>query len=260
MKQLLALLSLSYLALADTLTLPAQVVAKEPRTLTSRTMGFVKAIHVAEGQQVSKGTLLYEVDAKEIDTQRVQVELAISQAQLAKQMHQNQLHLTQRNLERHQRLYAKEMVAKVEVEALELAVQNLEAMVAIAQKQVAQATSQLQTLTHQYTYLRITAPSDGVVTKKFIQEGEMALPGAPALLLVDTQHLEIHTDLPERYFGQVHSGQMLLVEIPSLGLRGQGKVSALIPVTNGHSFKLKITLPEGFTGVQSGMHARVTLP
>ncbi len=59
--------------------------------ITSRFMGFVKNMTVAEGDMVKKDQILYEIDSKEIEAMVKQVDLAISQARLALQMNENQL-------------------------------------------------------------------------------------------------------------------------------------------------------------------------
>ncbi len=51
--------------------------------ITSRYMGIVKKMLVSEGDIVKKGQLLYVIDSKEIDAKKEQVELGISQAELA---------------------------------------------------------------------------------------------------------------------------------------------------------------------------------
>ncbi len=160
---------------AGELSLTGSVISDNQKMITSRYMGFVKNVYVSEGGQVKKGELLYEIDSKEIDSAKVQVELGISQARLSFQMYQNQYQNVQLNLERHKRLYKKDMVSKFDVENLELASKNLEAMVLISKKQIKQAKARLQEVLNQYKYLKIASPNDGVVIQKNIKVGEMAM-------------------------------------------------------------------------------------
>ncbi len=129
---------------ASTITLSGGVISDNQKNITSRHMGFVKEVYVEEGSVVKKGDLLYEIDAKEVDTAKVQVELSIAQAQLNAQMYESQYNNALLNFERHQRLYAKDMVSKFELENLELSASNLKAMMTIAQKQVVQAKQKLR--------------------------------------------------------------------------------------------------------------------
>jgi len=68
--------------------------------------------------------LLYTIDSKEIDLAKTQVQLAISQARLAVQMNQNMYNNVKINYERFKRLYKKGMVAKYELENMELMEKN----------------------------------------------------------------------------------------------------------------------------------------
>jgi multidrug efflux pump subunit AcrA (membrane-fusion protein) len=108
--------------------LSATVISDNEKFITSRFMGFIKDIKVSEGDVVKKGQLLYEIDSKDIDSAKSQVELTIEQAKLASQMFKNQYDNLSINLKRHQRLYKKDMVSKFEVENLELNGKNLQTM------------------------------------------------------------------------------------------------------------------------------------
>jgi len=135
MKKIALLITLfaAVLSAAD-LKLTGSVVSDNQKMMTSRYMGFVKKVYVVEGERVKKGQLLYTIDSKEIDSAKSQVELAISQAELALQMNRNQYNNILTNLARHERLFKKGMVSKYELENLQLAAENTKAMIEIAKK------------------------------------------------------------------------------------------------------------------------------
>ena len=128
---LLLVLALSSLSAIE-LNLSGSVISDNQKMITSRYMGIVKKMLVSEGDIVKKGQLLYIIDSKEIDSKKEQVELGISQAQLALQMNKNQYNNVLLNLGRFQRLYKKGMVSKYELENLQLAAKNMKDMVKIA--------------------------------------------------------------------------------------------------------------------------------
>lgn len=260
MKIIISFLTLISTILANDFTIPATIQAKEPRTISSQMMGHIKALHVKVGDSVQKGQILYEIDSNQMDNNRLQVELSIAQAKLSKQMHQNQLSLAKRNLARHERLLAKDMVAKADVEGMRLEVENLEALIKISDKQISQAQSQLKAINNQYSYLKIKAPIDGVITKKWIGGGEMAMPGAPALQILNPNELEIWGSIPERYLGSVKPNQALMVQIPSIELEFEAKVRSIVPVTSESSFRIILELPRGLEGLYSGMYGQVQMP
>ncbi len=262
MKKLALLLALAASLLAEGLTLSGTVISDNEKMITSRFMGFVTQVNANEGDYVKKGTLLYAIDSKEIDASIARVQLSISQAQLALQMNQNELNNVRLNLARHRRLLEKNMVSKFEVENLELAEKNMEDMVTISKKQVAQADAQLNEVKNQYKYLRIVAPNNGVIIAKNIKVGEMAMPGMPAFVLSDLDSLKITADIAESDLKRIKTGTPVEVTIPSVGIETTGKISAIIPSSNPmtHSFRIKIAFENKTKKiVYPGMYATVVV-
>jgi len=262
MKKLLLLIALTGSLLAEGLTLSGTVISDNEKMITSRFMGFVTSVKANEGDVVKKGKLLYTIDSKEIDTAIARVQLGISQAQLALQMNQNQLNNVNLNLARHKRLLEKKMVSKYEVENLELAAKNMNDMVKISKKQVAQANAQLREVKNQYKYLYIKAPNNGVIIAKNIKVGEMAMPGMPAFVLSDLDSLKITADIAESDLKRIKVGTAVDVSIPSVDVTTTGKIAAIIPSSNPmtHSFRIKIAFKKqkGII-IYPGMYATVVV-
>ncbi len=240
--------------------LAATVVSDNSKMLTSRYMGFIRAVHVGEGDMVKKGDLLYEIDSKEIDSAKAQVELAIQQAILSLGMYQSQYTNLILNLERNRRLYAKDIVSKFQLENLELGEKNLRDMIKVAKKQVQQAKARLKEVENQYNYLRVKAPNDGVIVQKNINEGEMAMPGMPALILTDLSRLKIVTEVSEKNLQYIKIGKEVSVSVPSVNLETTGKIASIIPNSNPmtHSFKVKVSFDWGDKVIYPGMYSKIS--
>jgi RND family efflux transporter MFP subunit len=261
MKKILFVLVLTVsFVYAGKIELSGAVYSDNQKILTSRFMGFVKSVNVSEGDQVKKGQLLYEIDSKEIDSAREQVELAIQQARLSLQMYRNQHTNVVLNLARNRRLFRKDMVSKYQVETLQLAEKNLNDMIKVAEKQVEQAQARLEEVMNQYNYLKVRAPNDGVVVKKSINQGEMAMPGMPAIILTDLSKLYIQTEVAESDLKHIKVGKSVKVEIPSADIDTVGKVSAIIPSSNPmtHTFRIKISFDKGNKVVYPGLYSKIT--
>jgi len=240
--------------------LSGSVVSDDERYITGRNMGFVTSVSVNEGDNVKKGDTLYTIDAKEIDAQRVQVELQVEQAKLSQNMYQNQLNTVSLNHERYKRLYEKDMVSKYELENLELHKKNLEDMVSIAKKQVSQAEQQLKVVKNQYEYHRIKSPVDGIVRQKNIKAGEMAIPGMPAMIISSKENLKVVTDLPESLMPYVKKGERVKVVIDTIGFVGEGVVESVVDALNPmtHSTKAKVALDSN-DAIYPGMYAKIII-
>lgn len=247
---------------ATEINLSGSVVSDNQKMITSRYMGYVRNMAVSEGDIVKKGQLLYEIDSKEIESAERQVDLAISQARLALQMNKNQYNNILTNLARHERLYKKKMVSKYEFEMLQLAAKNLEDMVEISEQQVNQALAKKDEVLNQYNYLKIDAPNDGVIVDKRLNEGEMAIPGMPAVVLTDLSRLTIVAELSETQLRYIDLGKKVDIEIPSIGFKTVGEITSIIPSSNPmtHKFKIKMSFDSnGKSSVYPGMYTKITI-
>jgi len=231
---------------AKNIELSGSVISDNEKYITSRFMGFIKTVNVAEGDIVEKGKLLYAIDSTEIDSKKRQATLSV-------QMYENQYETMNRNFERYKRLYSKGLVSKFEVEQLELGTKNLKNMVQISKLQV-------EEVENQYQYLTIKAPNDGVIVQKNIKSGEMAIPGMPALILSDLSSLKIKTEISEGDLKDIYLGQKATVKIPSLNFTTESKIVAIIPNSNPmtHTFSVKLSFvhPKDFS-IYPGMYATV---
>ncbi|HIM93466.1 MAG TPA: efflux RND transporter periplasmic adaptor subunit [Campylobacterales bacterium] len=266
MNKVIKILAVSLSLLSTTsgaieINLSGSVVSDNQKMITSRYMGYVRKMAVSEGDIVKKGQLLYEIDSKEIESAERQVDLGISQARLALQMNKNQYHNVLTNLARHQRLYAKKMVSKYELETLQLAAKNLKDMVSISEQQVEQAEAKKQEVLNQYNYLKILAPNEGVIVAKKLNEGEMAIPGMPALVLTDLSKVKIVAEIAETQLKYISLKKKVDIEIPSIGFFTTGSISSIIPSSNPmtHKFKIKIKFDIQDRSVYPGMYSKIMI-
>lgn len=226
--------------------LSATVISDNEKYITSRFMGFIKELKVSEGSIVKKGQLLYKIDTTDIDAKKSQATLQVS-------MYQTQFAMVERNYERFKRLFEKGLVSKVQVEELEMNYKNLEDMIKIAK-------SQLSEVNNQYKYLAIKAPNNGVITRKMIKVGEMAIPGMPALVLTDLSSLKIKAEISEGDLFKISKGDKVDVEVPSLKYKTIGTIESIIPSSNPmtHTFMIKISF-KATKKVYPGMYAKVNI-
>lgn len=248
MGKLLLIITLAFSAMlnAKTIELSATVISDNEKYITSRFMGFIKEVAVNEGDIVKKGQLLYAIDSTEIDSKKQQAKLGV-------QMYENQYLTMKRNYERYQRLYDKGLVSKFEVEQLELGTKNLEDMVNISK-------AQIKEVDNQYQYLTIKAPNDGVVIRKNIKSGEMAIPGMPAMVLTDLSSLKIKAEISETDLFKVKIDDEVKVIIPSLNYEKIGKIESIIPSSNPmtHTFMIKVSF-KTTQKVYPGMYAKIQI-
>ncbi len=246
---------------AEEIKLSCSLQSAGDRMITSRYMGFVKEVLVREGDEVKKNQVLYKIDSKEIDAQKTQVELQIAQAELQANMYSNQYQNVALNLERHKRLFEKDMISKYELETLEVAEKNLKDLVDISEKQVIQARKQLEVLKNQYNYLTVKSPIDGVIVSKNVKEGEMAMPGMPAFMVSAVKNLEVVCEIGESDLAFVKKEKKVKIEIPAINHTQESAIASIIPYSNPmtHKFRVKIPIDSTQTEIYPGMFVKVML-
>lgn len=233
--------------LANQIELSGTVISDNEKIITSRNMGYIKEVYVNEGSNVKKGDILYEIDASNIDSNKKEILLNL-------EILQNQTKNIELNLGRYKRLQAQDLVSKYEVEQLELNLLNSKNMANIT-------NAKLKEINAQYDYLKIKAPNNGLIIKKSIKVGEMAMPSIPALILTDLSSLLIKTDISESNLNDIKIGQKVNIEITSQNFKTEGKIEAIIPNTNDltHSFVLKISFDKKDFNIYPGMYSKVFL-
>ena len=110
---------------------------------------------------------------------------------------------------------------------------------------VEQARANLETAELQLSYATITAPADGVVTKKMVQLGEILQPGQSFLTLVPLQDVWVTADFKETQLRDVRPGQKAEVEVDLYGRRFPGRVDSIAGATGT---RLSLLPPENATG------------
>ena len=201
---------------ANQLELSGTVISDNEKVITSRNMGFIKEVYVSEGSSVKKGDLLYEIDSSNIDSNKKEVLLNLA-------ILKNQANNLELNYNRYKRLQEQDLVSKYELEQIQLNLLNTKNMISIT-------NAKLKEVDTQYDYLKIKAPNNGLIIKKSIKAGEMAMPSMPALILTDLSNLLIKTDVSESNLSNIKIGQDVDIEIASQNFKTKGKINAIIPI------------------------------
>ena len=247
-KLLIPTIIISVNLFANQLELSGTVVSDNEKMITSRNMGYVKSVNVDEGSSVKKGQVLYEIDSSNMDSNKKEAELNL-------EILQNQAKNLELNLNRYKNLQAQDLVSKYEVEQLELNLANIKNMISIT-------TAKVKEVNAQYEYLKVKAPNDGLVMKKSIKAGEMAMPGMPAIILTDLSTLLVKADISETNLNDIKIGQKVDIEIASQNFKTKGTITSIVPNMYGgmtHSFVLKITFDKEKFNIYPGMYSKVII-
>ena len=212
-------------------------------TLSTKLMGTVNDVLVKEGDAVAQGQPLVRIDARDLTAKSAQVAASVAEAEA---LHRDAV--TQAN--RIRALYADSAATRAQLDAVETALARADAGVRAAQA----ASSELGAVS---SYAVIRAPFSGIVTKRFVDPGAFAAPGAPLVAVQDGRQLRVTASATPDIARGLRRGQPLdaIVEGHPVG----AVVEGLVP-TAGNLYAINAVIANAGGVVLPGSAATLRLP
>ena len=255
--------------------------------VSANTMGRVTRLAVQEGQRVRAGQFLLEIDPRSLEGQVQRGEASVAAAQSALQQARTAveqaratLDLARQNLRRQDELWKGGLTtreslerAQNEVEVREAELKAREQEIRTREEQIKQEQAGLATTRYTLSQVIISAPMDGMVTRRNIEEGEnvvvgtMNNAGTVLLTIADMSVIEAEidvdeTDIPEVKLGQ--SARITIDAVPNRTFRGRvteignspiqtsGQTAPNVNAAQATNFKVSITIDEEVPDVRPG--------
>ena len=197
----------------ETRTFPGQVEGDRRVVVSTMLMARIDKIAAQEGDRVTKGDVLIELDASALNAEKARAEAMRSQAQTALTGASNQL-------SRFRALRERGSATDRELEEVETMHEQAEAALAAAESAVAAVSQQL-------THAMITSPVTGHVVARFADPGAMAQPGQPIMEVETTSELRVVASVPEHQINALAEGQAVFVDVDAIQGRFQGRLRAI---------------------------------
>jgi membrane fusion protein, multidrug efflux system len=212
---------------------PGTVTSKENVAMSFEVGGVVRSILVKEGQWVTKGQSLLKLDDAVMANQVEELKVSVM--------------LAETTFNRQKRLWEKGIGS--ELEFLQYKNQFLS-----LQSRLDATHAQLQRLT-------LTAPINGRVDEVYLNVGEFANPGSPALRVVNSKKLQIEVDLAEKYSTSISKGDVVKINFNSIGLEEEAPITFVGQIINpaNRTFKVKIDLMNTSRGIKPNAVASLKL-
>jgi len=208
------------------------IVEEQEATAVSFTgMGVVKRVLVSEGQAVSRGQLLAEMD----DTQARNM-LQVSEAQMVQ---------ADDALKRYGMLHDNGSLP--EVKWVEI------------QSNVAQAKSQLEVAKKNLADCRLVAPVSGIIGRKQIGAGETALPSQAVVSILDISHVKVRVSVPEGEISRISTNTPSVIKVEAInGSFDGGQIEKGVQADAlTHTYEVRIKVANAGRKLLPGMVADV---
>lgn len=250
------------------------VRAKTETQVSANMMGRIVSFPVSEGDTVSKGQLLVEIDDRESQAQfqkaqaamreaqagLVEIDRSVEAATAAVQTAEANRNLAQITFDRYKELFERRSATAQEFDEaqsrLKMARSELDrakagVQVIISKKRqlnarIDQAKAEIASTRVFQGYSRIASPVSGVVVKKFAEAGATAGPGAPLLSIEDNSQYRLEVGIDESRGKLVRIGNRVSVRIDAVS-EGEflGSVAEVMPTADAASrtYTVKIDIP-----------------
>ena len=240
---------------------PTSLEGENDVEIRPQVSGFLTKVNVEEGQQVSKGQVLFTID-------QVQLQAAVEQAQAAVAVAQANVNTAQTNANNNKILLDKNIIS---ASAYQTSVDALNA----AKAQLLQAQAGLTSAKKNLSYTTVTAPVSGMVGTIPYKEGTLVSPSTLLTILSNNSDMEANFSMNEKAIlnftdGGTRKLKDAVASFPEVQLRPatgniypyKGKIvsisGVLDPATGSANVKAIFPNPEGM--LHSGNTGEVLIP
>lgn len=216
--------------------------------------GIIDKIYVDYNSVVHKGQVIAELDKTNLQSELVSAQSNLTNAQ-------SNLTYQRANFERYKTLYNKGLVSANDYESARLSYQQAAAQVRVQQQNVHKAQTNLG-------YATITAPIDGVVLSKEVEEGQTVASSmtTPTLFIIaqDLTDMRVIADVDEADIGGVKAGQRVTFTVDAYpddvfsGTVTQVRQEATTE-SNVVTYQVVISAPNNDLKLKPGLTANVTV-
>ncbi len=215
------------------LTSTGYVVPQVQVDVSSKLVGRVEKVKIAEGDQVKAGQVIFELDPSD---QRVlvasaQARVASARAKAATARAQLAEVVLQRDREK--KLADTGAIATASADDLAARAKSLEEQVHAADADVAAAQAEVAALSETLANTTIRAPIDGKVITKPRQPGDVVTPGISMAKIADFSSIVVETDVPESRLHMVRKANPAEIVLDAYtDKRWRGEVADVSPQLN----------------------------
>ena len=229
---------------------PVSGTISSPRVarLSPEVAGLVTQVKVDAGDRITAGDTLLVLDA-------TLASLAVEAAAATTELAREELADARRRLADAERLVKSRGIPETEVEARRSEVRADAATLTLREAEQRREQERLR----RYT---LSAPFDGVISRKLSEIGEWVAPGDQVLELVADRGLRIDFQVPQRYFSRIDANTRIEVRFASLPAQPLvARIGEIIPVSDpsARTFVVRVHLQQPDLPLTPGMSARGTL-
>lgn len=214
-------------------------------TVKSKVSGEVRQVLAREGERVTQGQVLAQIDTSDLQA-RLDAQVAALEEAKAKWS------IADKNRESNLKLLKQNFISQNAFDTTNSTLEASAASVRSAEAQVRLARNAMQDAV-------VRAPISGILARKMVNGGEKVGPDSPMFTVVDLARMEIEAPAPASEIPSVQVGQVATFKVDGFGERVfEGRVERINPVTEqgSRSITLYLSVVNRDGALKGGMFAK----
>ncbi len=252
----------------DAVAATGTLQAVETVDVGTQVSGTVQELYADFNSIVRKGQVIARLDPSLIQTQIEQQQANVTRSQADLERLRVNLADANQKLERARAMFAKNLIPRTDLETAEVNVKSAEAQIRSADASLVQAQASLNNQKVNLDHTVITAPIDGIVISRSVDQGQTvaASMNAPTLyiLAADLTKMQVLANIDEADVGRMRPGQNVSFRVdafPTETFTGTVEQVRLQPavVQNVVTYSTVIAVPNPDLKLKPGMTANVSI-
>jgi membrane fusion protein (multidrug efflux system) len=220
--------------------------------ISSVQSGKILQVAVDDGDVVKKGDLLFTLDDTLLQIEKEKAAAGLDHANDEVKLQKIRVDLAREDLERATKEFAGGVISQEAMNHAEKTFQMMQAQLESINSLADVQEATLKMIETQVQYSQVTAPTNGIIAKRWHDPGDVIRAGQTVLSLMDLSHIWITANIEETKLSSIHVGAPVDITVDAYpGLEFQGNVMvigaaaasqfALIPPNNSSGNFTKVT-------------------
>jgi RND family efflux transporter MFP subunit len=192
--------------------------------IVSRLGGKVTAVHFNVGDSVSAGTVVAVIHSGALARRAADLRSDIDAARKVFELKAKLVADAEERLAQSRELHERDLIARRDLDLARTAAETARAQAQLAQANLAQQEAMLAQVRTVQALTRLSAPIDGVVSRRWLEPGATIAESGPLLTIVDLRSLKMTAEAPGVHPRDVRNGsraQISTVEAPDEVIEGK---------------------------------------
>ncbi len=254
--------------IVDSVGATGTLEAVETVDVGTQVSGVVQELHADFNDIVKKGQIIAKLDPQLIQTQIENQTANVIRAEADLSRLKVSLDDAKQKLDRAEQMSAKQLIPKTELETADVNVRSAEAQIRSSEAALTQARAQLNNQKVNLGYTTITAPIDGIIISRNVDQGQTVASSmnAPVLYVIaaDLTKMQVLANIDEADVGRMRPNQHVTFRVDAFptdtftGTVSQVRLQPAV-VQNVVTYSTVISVPNPDLKLKPGMTAQVNI-